>query len=156
MFKPERVELFWSRVARGAPDECWLFNGPRHPRGYGIFDSGAHRFSLELKLGRLLEPGEMATHTCDNPPCVNPAHLRLGNAKSNAGERYARAGLPRPKNPPSPYKPRAPRRPPNATHCNAGHELTPENLYRSGACKICTKERAKARYRSLIEAAGWE
>jgi transcriptional regulator len=44
---------------------------------------GAHRFSLELKLGRRLNDKEQALHTCDTPKCVNPRHLFLGSNHDN-------------------------------------------------------------------------
>ncbi|MEU9067340.1 HNH endonuclease [Streptomyces sp. NPDC048306] len=43
----------------------------------------AHRWSLERKLGRKLSADEMARHTCDNPPCVNPDHLIPGSRSDN-------------------------------------------------------------------------
>jgi hypothetical protein len=43
----------------------------------------ASRFAIELKIGRQLETGEHALHSCDNPPCVNPAHLWVGSIADN-------------------------------------------------------------------------
>jgi hypothetical protein len=42
-----------------------------------------HRQALAERLGRPIAPGMVAMHTCDNPPCCNPAHLREGTISEN-------------------------------------------------------------------------
>ena len=87
-----REERFWSHVDRsGGPEACWLWTAYRQRAGYGQFDhTSAHRFSLELRLGRAIGPGMFACHRCDNPPCVNPAHLFEGSAQDNVADRHAK------------------------------------------------------------------
>jgi hypothetical protein len=81
-------ERFWKRVIKAGPDECWLWDKPNHSRGYGQFGIGwkqylAHRVSWELANGQPVPEGLEVRHTCDNPPCVNPAHLLIGTASDN-------------------------------------------------------------------------
>lgn len=92
-----------SRIERDtekrAPDECWLWMGKRHERGYGeITDRGRNlrvtRIVLEAKLGRPLGAGMMALHACSNPPCCNPAHLFEGSHKQNMEQRKAEGKYP--------------------------------------------------------------
>lgn len=63
----------------------------RNADGYGIVRVGgkllrAHRRSYELYLGEI-PSGMLVLHRCDNPPCVNPDHLFIGNALHNAQDR---------------------------------------------------------------------
>lgn len=79
---------------RGGSNECWPWMGTRN-NGYGLVSHDSERFSthrlaLEGALGRHLRPGEWACHHCDNPPCVNPAHLYVGSAADNARDRVER------------------------------------------------------------------
>lgn len=88
-------ERFWRFVDRSAgPDACWPWTG-HLVAGYGAFSVKsrhvrAHRWLLARTLGRELRPDEQANHRCDNPPCVNPAHLYVGSASDNTADMMAR------------------------------------------------------------------
>lgn len=86
-------ERFWAKVDRsGGADACWRWAAYLDPRGYGAFATnhskmrGAHRVAWELTFGPIR--GELdVLHRCDNPACVNPTHLFLGNHQANMDDR---------------------------------------------------------------------
>lgn len=92
---PEPIDP-WSRIDQsGGPDACWPWTHRLDQDGYGTQKRSGrqirvHRWVLEQKLGRPLGEGEVTRHTCDNPPCCNPAHLLPGTPADNVRDMVER------------------------------------------------------------------
>jgi len=86
--------MFWSKVVKREGDKCWDWAGHTRWDGYGRFRHQhkavfAHRYSYELHHGQIPD-GMSVMHTCDNPICTNPKHLRVGTHQENMDDMRAK------------------------------------------------------------------
>jgi hypothetical protein len=84
---------FWRYVTKGEPGACWRWTGFCDKDGYGKLRDGeanrpAHVISWEVHFGPVPD-GMFVLHSCNNPPCPNPSHLKLGNHQENMQDRIA-------------------------------------------------------------------
>ena len=78
---------FFSHVEPEPNSGCWLWIGGRSSReGYGRFAPRERVIIAAHVMSWLLHHGPAVgwvLHRCDFPPCVNPAHLFLGDQRAN-------------------------------------------------------------------------
>lgn len=144
--KPEFDEAtasrFWSRVNTGDEAGCWLWTGARHTdrgRTRGRFYANYKTYTasaVATVLAHGARPnGAEHLHSCDNPLCCNPAHLRWGSHAENMAEMAARG------------------RGTRKSHCKYGHPLSGDNvrLLKRGnrECRAC-QDRRKQEYLKRI------
>lgn len=99
-YRPPEIPLqakVWSRVDVRQQHECWPWRGRVDRFGYGrltVMRGGrraselAHRLAFDLVCG--VGSPDVVMHTCDNPPCCNPFHLRRGSQKDNMDDMRAK------------------------------------------------------------------
>lgn len=119
------AERFWAQVARGAPDECWLWQGSLDRDGYA--NNRAHRIAYELTFGPI-PPGLVIDHLCRARSCANPHHLEAVTNRENV---LRGVGITA--------------REAAQTHCKHGHEFTDENTWLDKHgwryCRPCMRQR---------------
>lgn len=85
------IELrFWRSVDMGRVGDCWPWLGETNSNGYGLFYVLAdrllsHRVAYSFVNGDL-HVDVVVMHSCDNPPCCNPAHLSTGTQAQNIAD----------------------------------------------------------------------
>jgi len=92
------TERFWEKVDKRDPDQCWPWKGGHTATGRGVLRASpihgkekivATHVSWELHYGPMPD-GVYVLHKCDNPACVNPAHLWLGTQSDNMTDMYSK------------------------------------------------------------------
>lgn len=124
------VDRFWQKV--DVADGCWEWQGAMtgkaqlYGRHYvkGAKYMLAHRFSFALHYGPF-DRRMQVLHRCDNPRCVRPEHLFLGDIFDNMRDKVAKGRH---------HNQRK-------TECKSGHPFDEANTYYypSGrrACRAC-------------------
>ena len=88
----ERFERRLAEIEK-KDDSCWIWTFAKNKKGYGVIGGAdkktlfAHRVSYQYHYGDL-ESKDYVLHSCDNPSCVNPKHLRKGTCSENIKEAF--------------------------------------------------------------------
>ena len=87
---------FWKKVNKRGPihpvlGQCWIWTSVKGGIEYEMLSLKrgqeylAHRISWNIHFGEI-PTGIRVLHKCDNPKCVNPNHLFLGNQQDNMND----------------------------------------------------------------------
>jgi hypothetical protein len=122
------------------PNGCWEIQTFRHVEGYGAMSYRgtlyrSHKLMYMLAVGPV-PAGMCVMHKCDNAPCCNPDHLKLGTRAENNKDMHAKGR--------SNYSKA------RKTTCKHGHPFTPENtkVTKEGfrQCATCNRLRQRPGY----------
>lgn len=84
----EDLKRFKEGFREVAEVECWNWSKAKSGAGYGLCYINqevvlAHRVAWALHHAKEIPEGMVIRHSCDNPACVNPAHLVVGSQRDN-------------------------------------------------------------------------
>lgn len=91
---PTAAERYHAGYTTASADQCWEWTKGVTQDGYGKFTVEgetvvASRYGWALLHGPIAD-GLCVCHTCDNPPCQNPAHWFLGTNADNTRDKMAK------------------------------------------------------------------
>jgi hypothetical protein len=134
---------FWGKVNLNGPvhpvlgTRCWIWTASKKRNGYGQFGIKkgvivlSHRFAWELIVGPIPEK-LYVLHRCDNPPCINVAHLFVGTQADNISDAFSKG---------------------RRGKIDCGHQIIGDNVYwklqkgvRVPACRTCKRARERRSY----------
>lgn len=76
------------------PTGCREWTGTINNHGYAWLSVGNKRGNIGRHiLGLKPGDGKVMMHTCDNPRCVEPSHLRVGTTRENQADKVAKRRL---------------------------------------------------------------
>jgi hypothetical protein len=89
--------LFWSKITKTEPSECWIWNAGRDGNygrysenvGGKVYNYRSHRVAFVLAGGQFTEAHNCCLHSCHVPLCCNPSHLRSGSPQMNSDDMMA-------------------------------------------------------------------
>ncbi len=75
-----------------ADNGCWIWKRFKNKQGYGFLrfrkrGMNAHRASFIAHGGSFPNGKNLVLHSCNNPSCVNPEHLRAGSYLDNSDDK---------------------------------------------------------------------
>lgn len=102
MPKLSESERFWAKVDKNGPPpshrselgHCWVWTASTDPYGYGYFWFRG-KTMRSSRVAWIIENGALNAkaficHHCDNPTCVRPSHLFLGDPLVNMADKVSK------------------------------------------------------------------
>ena len=100
-------EVLWSKVDKKGEDECWPWLGVKNKNGYGRTTINEYQYYAHRVIFNLVNPGMITLqapkssdetgfimHTCDNPSCCNPKHLKVCTHAENMADKAKKGRCP--------------------------------------------------------------